>query len=714
MAQVVQAICPNCRKVLRIPAEWLGQAMKCKHCGQVFQPRPRPTVPPPVNLSLTPPPPTRPAPAPPVAAPVPPPTRPAPAPPVAAPVGPLAMPVQSPASGADPFEFDHGSTVVRPRRRRRSGAGGWVAAVVAVCLLGAVATAGFFAWPYLARLQKEIGQGAGANEGGTAGTVGGTIRPGARHGEESPGAGSRFPRRALLIGVSNYLYFNPVQYGTYGPSGHNLHTLANQLNKGLRIPLDQVTELSDATPEAGGKPGRGPRPAARPPLKPVIEQTVGEFLDTSRTQDRLLLLFAGHAIEADGAAYLVPVEGEAGNKDTLIPLAWLYDRLEKCKARQKVLVLDVCRFDPSRGFERPGSGSSDAKVPGTMTAKLDEALANPPAGVQVWSACTKDQFSYEYDDNGVFLEALWNDGSNIPGVIQHPEDPMRVDRLVDVINKKMASDLRPYRKMQTSRLAGMEAEDGAPYDPSEPPPSHVEPKLPVRQGDLFVLDQLRQLLAEIDVPPIRITKDEVRLRPEAMPFFTKKVMQNYAEADGEDTDFRKAVKEAVKVLNTALKGKRLRDEWPVPANEQKFKDQVTEYQRKEVAGVQRELTEAFDSLKKAGTPEARAQESKRWQAHYDFILARLQEELAYFNEYQGLQGQIKKELPQLDPKLQTGWRVASQTSLSDRDAKKLAKDADKTLDKIIKDYPNTPWAVLAKRDKLTALGMEWQAARLGQ
>ncbi|HJT76011.1 MAG TPA: hypothetical protein VJ739_02320, partial [Gemmataceae bacterium] len=526
-----------------------------------------------------------------------------------------------------------------------------------------------------------------------------------------PAGGTRFPRRALLISVDDYLYFNPVQYGPPGPSAHNVHTLANQLNKGLHVPLDQVVELSDATPDAGGKRGRA---AARPPLKPVIEQTVTDFLNTSRAQDRLLLLFIGHAVEMDGAVYLVPVEGESGNKETLIPLQWLYDRLEQCKACQKILILDVCRFDPSRGFERPGSGSADAKVPGAMTAKMDEALAKPPPGVQVWSACTKDQFSLEYDDTGVFLDALWTAGSRgIPGVIQHPDEPIRVDKLVEAINQKMAAALRPYRKQQVSRLAGTEPEEGAPYDPSEPEPPRVQPKLPIASGEAFPLGQLHELLAEIDVPPIKITKEEVRLRPEAMPFFTKKVMQKYAAADGDDTDFRKAVKDAVKVLNGAIKGKRLQDEWPAPANEQRFKDQVTNYQRKEVAGVQRELTEAFDNLKKAGTPEARAQEPKRWQANYDFVKARLEEELAYLNEYQGLLGQIKKELPPIDPKLQTGWRVASQSTLSDRDAKKFAKDADKTLDKIIKDYPDTPWAVLAKRDKLTALGMEWQAARLG-
>src|SRR5262249_6206720 len=34
--EVVQATCPGCKNSLRIPANWIGQSMKCKHCGLVF------------------------------------------------------------------------------------------------------------------------------------------------------------------------------------------------------------------------------------------------------------------------------------------------------------------------------------------------------------------------------------------------------------------------------------------------------------------------------------------------------------------------------------------------------------------------------------------------------------------------------------------------------------------------------------------------------
>ena len=37
LKQIVQAQCPKCKNTLRIPANWIHEPMKCKHCGMVFQ-----------------------------------------------------------------------------------------------------------------------------------------------------------------------------------------------------------------------------------------------------------------------------------------------------------------------------------------------------------------------------------------------------------------------------------------------------------------------------------------------------------------------------------------------------------------------------------------------------------------------------------------------------------------------------------------------------
>src|SRR5215471_7257754 len=47
METTVRANCPKCRTVLRIPAQWVGQTVKCKKCGSVVRSKPKSgTVPP--------------------------------------------------------------------------------------------------------------------------------------------------------------------------------------------------------------------------------------------------------------------------------------------------------------------------------------------------------------------------------------------------------------------------------------------------------------------------------------------------------------------------------------------------------------------------------------------------------------------------------------------------------------------------------------------
>ena len=37
METTVRATCPKCQTVLRIPAQWVGQAVKCKKCGALVR-----------------------------------------------------------------------------------------------------------------------------------------------------------------------------------------------------------------------------------------------------------------------------------------------------------------------------------------------------------------------------------------------------------------------------------------------------------------------------------------------------------------------------------------------------------------------------------------------------------------------------------------------------------------------------------------------------
>ena len=54
-AQVVQATCPGCKAVLRIPADWLHKPIRCKNCGTTMQTRGPATATPPPQVAAKPP-----------------------------------------------------------------------------------------------------------------------------------------------------------------------------------------------------------------------------------------------------------------------------------------------------------------------------------------------------------------------------------------------------------------------------------------------------------------------------------------------------------------------------------------------------------------------------------------------------------------------------------------------------------------------------------
>jgi Caspase domain len=792
MTGVVQATCPACKKVLRIPSDWVNQPIRCKHCRAMIQARPtgptnRPTPPPPSHTVRPAVPPRRGAVVPPPPIPVAPPgamtavpppipipvaQTPLPVPtPVAVPVPgvhrgpPVAMPVAG-MPAAEPSSLFVGieEGPSRPSRRRRRGRGAMTGLLIGLALLGIAAGSVWALWPEIAPLfdkktqvakkdtekaapvtpkKKPVSTPKGTDPKPPVSGPGKTpdrkppekpidpkppqpdpTKPPKKPNEKPPPSSGVFPRRALIISIHNYLYANPIHFGDPGSPrspGRNFHTLLGRLPRqnSFHISPAQIAHLSDAAQPPN------------PPVKSVIEQTLTGFLKQSRGQDHLLIYFAGHGVEIDGEAYLVPIEGELGVASTLIPLKWVYKQLEDCKARQKVLIIDVCRHNTSRGSERPAEGP--------MSPKFDLALKNPPKGVQVWTACIENQQSYEFEDirlnNGLFLDAFYEAVDHgVQGVIQRPDAPFPLEQMVTSVNQHLKEYLDPLKLTQTSRLSGTLPDNGAPYDPNEPlSASPVVAKLDAGKG-LAESRLVQGILRELNVPPVKKSQEEGLLRYESMPPFLTKALDTYP-VDNTPTPLREAIEKAQAMLwalsannppadltaavqkikssgelKSNLNG--LREEFRAPGGgraEMQFKKLVEDEGRK-VASMIRLLDESLAALTSAG--KMRDQASKRWQANYDFILARLENQLAYVYEYSSMLGQMRKEFPPRDPAVQNGWRLGSTERLrGDSTGRKLARDAKRLLDKIVEQNAGTPWEVLAKREKLTALGLEWKAVK---
>jgi hypothetical protein len=739
MSQVVQSLCPGCKKRLRIPSDWLQQAIRCKHCGTVLQAKDRAA---PAASERASAPSIQKA----VAT-----TNPSPAQAAAS----LAVPVAQPVSGPAFADFDHGERQTNRRaklRQPKGGGSGWMGAFLALLMLVLTAGGVFFFWDNLAALfppDDEVVDNSTTNDAGPKprkNSSASSDEPSTTKDKTPPKSGSAknpakndptpkdtsrpprsggsiFPRRALVISIHDYLYANPILNGS--SKSDNFHAFLDNLSRAVQIPRNQIAHLSDDSFHTDGDP--------RAPTKAVIEKTLTNFLDTSRAQDRIVVFFVGHSVELGDDVYLAPIEGELERAETLIPLKWFYEQLAKCKARQKVLVLDINRFNPTIGQERPGGDE--------MGEKLDAMLKAPPNGVQVWSSCIAKQRSYASDEYpmGVFLDSMRETAGSLgSGKIQNdPKKSLPLERWVELVNQRMKSELSKRKLEQVSRLTGKEAEDNDAYDPKEAPPPNPVTALAAPPSNVTINKMLiESVLSQAGAPPIKVTH-ELAIRYDALPPFSVDALKKYqGDVPNPESPLRKAVKNARAVLwavypaqepkdlsadVSVLRSKIgvqlnvLRDGYRAPVGggnvENQFKSRVENDERR-VALIMRYIDDALNDLRDPKVVEARESESKRWQANYDYIHARVQLEYAYLFEYQSMLGSMRKEFPPRDPELQSGWKLASQSKLQgDSAGKKFAKDGHKLLDKIIKDHAGSPWEVLAKREKLTNLGLEWQATR---
>lgn len=123
------------------------------------------------------------------------------------------------------------------------------------------------------------------------------------------------------------------------------------------------------------------------------------------------------------------------------------------------------------------------------------------------------------------------------------------------------------------------------------------------------------------------------------------------------------------------------------------------------------LEQAYAHMQEAA--KQREKESKRWQANYDFALARVESNLIFLIEHDYALGRIRADaLPDLGEG-DDGWRLTfvSKITVSERKAKDLAKTVKNRWEKIQKDNPDTPWAYFAQRENERLIGMEWAARK---
>src|SRR5262249_24102905 len=136
-----------------------------------------------------------------------------------------------------------------------------------------------------------------------------------------------------------------------------------------------------------------------------------------------------------------------------------------------------------------------------------------------------------------------------------------------------------------------------------------------------------------------------------------------------------------------------------------FKNQIAQIQQNSGL-VQFKLDTILEELD--GLQADRAKEPKLWQANFDYVRARLAAKIAYVYEYNAKLGEMRKDFPEMDPNIHKGWQLVAKEKISDRDADKYAKKGKQYLDQLAKDTAGSPWELFAKREKIAALGLDWQ------
>lgn len=143
----------------------------------------------------------------------------------------------------------------------------------------------------------------------------------------------------------------------------------------------------------------------RRPTRSNILTFLHTWLELAGSEDSLLIYFAGHGIDENGALYLMPLDGRTANVSlTGIAYRDFEEQLEHSKAKLSLIILDACHSGAGRGIT-------------TMTRGMMDDIEKYSEGRIVLASCKENEFSHEYDkEHGAFthflLEALQGAGDD--------------------------------------------------------------------------------------------------------------------------------------------------------------------------------------------------------------------------------------------------------------------------------------------------------------
>jgi hypothetical protein len=154
---------------------------------------------------------------------------------------------------------------------------------------------------------------------------------------------SKAKRWALVIGVDKY---RDPQISPLKGSDNDAHTLADALVRYAGFPSDQVILMSTDQPEE------------RQPSRVNILRRLSNFASIVPKDGLLLVSFAGHGMERNGQAFLLPTDAQISEdvsflEETAVSVARIKDRIRATGVGQVIFLLDACRNDPGGRADAP-------------------------------------------------------------------------------------------------------------------------------------------------------------------------------------------------------------------------------------------------------------------------------------------------------------------------------------------------------------------------
>lgn len=238
-------------------------------------------------------------------------------------------------------------------------------------------------------------------------------------------------RYALIVGVDQYA---DTQITTLGGASNDAKTLANALIQYAGFPSEQVTLLASD------------QPAERQPTRGNILRRLSNMAAVIPADGLLVISFAGHGIEREGQAFLLPSDSQVSNdvdllEQTAINVTQIKDRIKKIGVKQVLMILDACRNDPV------GRANADNPLTPAYTKAFNFDLRNRE--VQAFATLYATEVghrAYEYKEKKqgyftfVLVEALRGGAANEKGEVTLAS---LVKYLQERVPKRVLQDLGP-------------------------------------------------------------------------------------------------------------------------------------------------------------------------------------------------------------------------------------------------------------------------------